>query len=41
MSGGFECGNPTGDALDALGRTHRRLAEFLDDQRHSCLKKRH
>jgi hypothetical protein len=39
MSGDFECGNPTGDALDALGRTHRSPAEFLDDQRHSCLEK--
>ncbi len=39
MSGGFECGNPTGDALGALGRTHRSPAEFLDDQRHSCLEK--
>src|SRR6266571_2182964 len=39
MSGGFECGNPTGDALDALGRSHRSPAEFLDDQRHSCLEK--
>jgi len=37
MSGDFKCGNPTGDALDALGRTHRSPAEFLDDQRQSCL----
>ena len=39
MSGDFECGNPTGDALDALGRTHRSPAEFLDDQRYSYLVK--
>ncbi len=39
MSGDFECGNPTGDALDALGRTHRSPAEFLDNQRYSYLGK--
>ena len=39
MSGDFKCGNPTGDALDALGRTHRSPADFLDDQRHSCIEK--
>ena len=39
MSGDFKCGNPTGNALDALGRTHRSPAEFLDDQRYSYLGK--
>jgi len=37
MAGGFESGNPTGDGLDPLRRAHRSPAEFLYDQRHSCL----